>query len=58
MEFVAFLEDLCDGICWMFVISWHCLNSHVIVMVKFSIGRNFFDALFFESMNQAFLHHF
>ena len=58
MEFVAFLEDLCDSVCWMFVIRWNCLNSHMIVMVKFSVRCDFFDSFFFQSMNQAFLHHF
>ena len=30
----------------------------MVVMVKFTINCDFFDSFFFQSMNQAFLHHF
>ncbi|SIA15370.1 Uncharacterised protein [Mycobacteroides abscessus subsp. abscessus] len=58
MEFVAFLKDLCDGVSWMLIISWDCLNSHMVVMVKLSISCDFLDSFFFQSMNQTFLDHF
>ena len=34
MEFVAFLEDLGDGICWVFIVCWESLDGHMVVMVN------------------------
>ena len=57
MEFVAFLEDLGDGICWVVIVCWESLDGHMVVMVKFTVSCDFFDSFFFQSVNQAFLHH-
>ena len=57
MKFVAFLEDLGNGICWMLVICWNGLDGHVIVMVKCSVRRDFFNSFFLKANNQAFLNH-
>ena len=51
VEFIPFLENLCNRVCWMFIICRHCLNRHVEVMIEITISWNFFDSFLFKSMH-------
>ena len=58
MEFVAFLEDLCDGIRRMLIICRHGLNSHMEVVIELAVCCDFFDSFLFKTIYQTFLYHF
>ena len=55
MEFVAFLENLGDGICWVFIVCWESLDGHMVVMVKFTDQLRFLRFLLLSKHESSFL---